>query len=241
MAAYINPPNLGDSKTNDFFMVTVGFSAVSSLCGIIGYTMFSVMINRPYALIDSMVARVRNNAVYVLGTIFDACGMLALLVALLLARTGKAGAIAQPMAVMLFILILVTWTWAIIYTDEVQVKKVKFFFTKYVDPHTGMLNAATMAKIYKPADLATFLQAIDQSQHLEKFQGFDLEAVLLMEKADLIDLFQVNQLAPRNGGNDKTTTPEQRNEQRTARLLLLTEIRAIYEEIQRVRKLTYRG
>ena len=63
--------------------------------------------------------------------------------------------------------------------------------------------------------------------------------VLLMEKADLIDLFQVNQLAPR--GNDKATTPEQRNELRTARLLLLTEVRAISEEIQRVRKLTYRG
>lgn len=228
MAAYVNPPNLGDSITSNYFMIVTGFAAVANLCCIVAYTMFSVMINRPYSVIDAMVARVRNNIVYVVGIIFDCLGMLSLLVALLLARTGTAGSVAQPMAVILFILVVTTWTWAVRYTDEMQTRKVKQFFNAFLEPHTGMLREEAMALIYRPADLASLLLGIGQAHHLEVFQGFDIDAVLLMEKADLMDLFNVN--------NDKS-----RPESRTARLLLLSEIRLIYEEIVRVRKLSHRG
>ena len=234
MAAYINPPDLGNANTHDFFMIVVGFSAVSNLISIVFYTMFSAMINRQYAIVDSMVARVRNNIVYRLGTIFDCMGMLTLLISLLLARTGAAGNVAQPMAVLLFLVILTTWTWAIIYTDEVQTKKVKNFYSLFLDAATGSLNESAMKKIYRPADVAMFLETIGQSHHLNKFQDFPLADVLLMDKTDLLDILQVNAGGASKNNNNVSA------EQRAARQLMMSEVRTILEEIQRVKNLPCR-
>lgn len=234
MGAYIHPPDFGESKMNDFFMGIVGFSAVSNLLCVIAYTMFSVMINRPYAAIDALVARVRNNQIYRAGLLFDCSGMMSLLIAILFARAGAAGSVSEPVSVLLSLLILVTWTWAIIYTDEVQARKVKLFKSKFLDATTGLLNEHAMSKIYRPDDLEAFLTGIGQQHHINSFEGFDLDAVLLMEKADLEDLLSANDPATYSAGGNSQA------EQRTGRLVLLTEIRTMHEEILRVQKLRYR-
>jgi hypothetical protein len=234
MAAYVNPPDLGNIVINDIFMVATGFAAVAEMCAIIGYTLFSIMINRPYTLIDTMVARVRNHLIFVIGTIFDSAGMLSLLGALLIARTHASGSLAPPLAVMWFLMLLSMWIWSLVYTDEVQTKRIKIFTNTYLNLATGQLVDSVLAAIYRPADLSAFLAGVGQSHHLDKFVGFDLEAVLLMDKSDLVDLFHTSAQLTRRGD-------ESAPEERTARLLLLTEIRIIYEEIQRVKKLHVRS
>lgn len=230
---YVNPPDFGDSNMDNMFLNAIGFSAVSSLISIISYNIFSICVYRPYSLIDSILASVRNNFMSIIGSIFDYLGMLTLLIALLLARTGTAGSVAQPMAVLLFLLILTMWTWAMIYTDEVLTIKRQSFLFRYLDRATGQLTDGALRKIYRPENLLQFLDYIDQHQHFDKFEGFDLDSVLLMEKADLMDLFQV----PAFVAKKDAPSPEQK----MARLMILNDIRNIYEEIGRVKKLPNRN
>lgn len=229
---YINPPDFGDSNMEHFFHSAVGFSAVTSLCSVISYNIFSICVYRPYSLIDSILAIIRNYFMSVIGSILDYLGMLTLLIALLFAKTGVAGGIAKPMAMLLMLLILVMWTWSLIYTDEVQSIKRQSFLFRFLDRTTGQLTEASQRKIYRPENLAQFLDYIDQAQHLDKFEGFELDSVLLMEKADLMDLFQV----PAFVAKKDAPTPEQK----LARLLILNDIRNICEEISRVKQLPNR-
>lgn len=233
MAAYINPPDLGNSMINSIFMIASGFAAVAELLAIIGYTLFSIMINRPYTLIDSMVARVRNHVIFVTATVFDSSGVFSLLSALLIARTHASGKLAPPIAVMWFIMIMSMWVWSVVYTDEVQTRRIKVFSHTYLDLANGQLKPSVLSYIYRPADLPTFLEGIGQLHHLDKFAGFDLDAVLLLDKADLLDIFQVSAQLSRRGDSSPP-------EERTQRLMLLTEIRVIFEEIHRVKRLSAR-
>ena len=79
-----------------------------------------------------------------------------------------------------------------------------------------------------------FLETIGQSHHLDKFQDFPLTDVLLMDKTDLVDILQVNAGGASKNNNNVSA------EQRAARQLLMSEVRTILEEIQRVKYLPCR-
>ena len=232
--AYCNPPVFNDELLGNYFKTLAGIAAVANISCIISYSIFSICCDYPIGKMDAMVSRVKNHTIYIFGMFFECKAILSLLAATLLGRTFSSERTSLLITGVLLTIIITAWTWTLIYTDEIQDNKVRIFYRKYIDKETGALSAAALKRIYQPESLAEFLQAISLSHHLDKLQDFPLADVLLMDKTDLLDILQVNAGGASKNNNNASA------EQRAARQLLMSEVRTILEEIQRVKYLPCR-
>jgi hypothetical protein len=232
MIAYCYPPAYDSQLRSDvdqhaYFVVMIGVSAVAHMSSVISYKLFELCCHKPYTLADAMLSRVKNHWIYIFGMYFEAKGMLSLLGAMMMARTGIMGDMSRDGGILLFLIILALWTWTLVSMDEVQERKIRRFHRKYVDATTGCLQEAVLQRIYRPPTLKKFLEAIGQVHHLHDLRDFDLEAVWQLRKEDFWALFG-DAASPRT-----PNTPGQRNNN-------LVDAIHMAEECQKARKLQLR-
>lgn len=204
MTAYCYPPAYdrqlrSESDQHSYFVVLIGVAAVANISSVVSYKLFELCCHKPYTLIDSMLSRIKNHWIYIFGMYFECKGVLSLLGAMMMARTGTLGDLSRGGGILLFLIILTSWTWTIVSMDEVQEEKIRRFHRVYVDPATGCLRDDVLQRIYRPSSLEAFLDAVGQSHHLDDLSEFGLEAVLHMHKDDFLELFREGR-TPRTTG-----------------------------------------
>eukprot|EP01033_Poteriospumella_lacustris_P012313 gene12313-8805_t len=155
MPLYIQLPDVfPDPDYRNIFSAIIGFAAFQQLIVIIGCTIISGLLNRPYAYCDGTMARVMVSVLLAVVTVVNYIGSVSTLVAMLVA--GFARKFIDG-AVQLYVTVVVThviWLFAQTNAFGVRLQDARSiaFYQKYCEPETGRLKEQYLKVVYAPDD-----------------------------------------------------------------------------------------
>jgi len=153
MPLYISPPDFGDDTTAHAFSAVVGGAAFCQLGSIIGCTIASALLNRPFTGVDTMIARIEAQTLLVLDTVINYIGNLMTVSAMFIAgfaRTFLDGAV-QLFAVVMIISLFYIFIRSDQRGSGLQDIRILQFYTKYCDDN-GRLKREYLLRIYAPKE-----------------------------------------------------------------------------------------
>jgi hypothetical protein len=152
---YIQLPDIFQSDyMKTAFSAICGFAAFQQLIVIIGCTIISSLLNRPYAYCDGTLARVKAFSLLIIVTIVNYVANLATMIAMLVAgfaRSVTDGAI-QLYSVVLVVAIIHMFVNLNGLGERYQDTRALRFYLQYCDPMTGRLKEEYLKVVYMPQD-----------------------------------------------------------------------------------------
>lgn len=154
MPLYIQLPSFSSTQSQHIFSAIVGFAAFQQLIVIIGCTIISALLNRPYVPCDGTVARYRVFLLLILVSVVNYIASVATLAAMLVA--GFARHFIDGVVQLYVILVVFYLVKLFAYTNSLGVnlqdKRVVAFYEKYCEPQTGRLKEEYLKLVYMPQE-----------------------------------------------------------------------------------------
>jgi hypothetical protein len=135
MPLFINPPIFEDEGIGHLFSGVIGGAAFSQLSTIIGTTILSGLLNRPYTPVDGMVCRIESRGLYVGTTVINYISMLLTMSSMFIAGFERSllDGYVQLYGGVMVIAIVITFILALGKGSEYQDKRALVFYQKYCD------------------------------------------------------------------------------------------------------------
>lgn len=212
LPAYVDPPDFNDDTLGHTFMAFAGISSLANLLSILAATVFVTILTRPYANVDTFIARL-DPTLFAMAITFDYVGVATLLALMLCAGFNRSylDGYIQLYCGAIVLIIIAAWIHAWYLGDAAQLDRVALFKQTYCD-HDGQLKDEYLSAIYPPESLADLLEGINCKQYLSQFEqaglvavagkgsdgdgggdgdgdgGVKLSVVVMMDKDDLIEI-----------------------------------------------------
>lgn len=149
MPLYIETPDFNATNITRAFSAIIGLAAFCQLAVIIGCTIVSALLNRPYTPADTMVARVQSNSLMIFVNVVNYVANFATMAAMLIAGFDRAkvdGAVQMYVGFLIFFLSFIAWK-ATQKGADFQDRRVLAFYEKYCDV-SGRLKTEYLARVY---------------------------------------------------------------------------------------------
>lgn len=188
--SFIDPPDIEDKSLKRAFLIIMGASGFADLISILTATMFSVVLNRPYTAVDTMVARTKDS-LFIASIVFDYLGMLTLMVATFICGFNNdfIDGIVHIYIVPAIIVMIYLWVVVLADGDNMQLRRCQRFKTQYCD-ESGMLKQEFIKKIYPPATVEELLDGIGLNDYSRIFTNakITMDNCLFLEDSQLVEL-----------------------------------------------------
>ena len=153
MTLYIETPSFNKENNLRAFSAIIGLAAFCQITVIIGCTIISALLNRPYTPADTVVARVQAQALMVFVNILNYVANAATLVAMLIAgfdRSSTDGAV-QTYAGLLAVVLIYMAAISFKQGAQFQDRRTLAFYDRYCDD-SGRLKPEHLRRIYAKKD-----------------------------------------------------------------------------------------
>jgi hypothetical protein len=150
MPLYIDPPGFNEKNFDRAFSAIIGLAAFSQLTVIIGCTIISALLNRPYTTSDTMVARVQAQSLLVFVNIINYVANVATLVAMLIAGFNRSSVDGGVQMYIGALVILLAYLAHQCYAkgSRFQDGRTLAFYNKYCDDN-GRLKHKYLLRVYE--------------------------------------------------------------------------------------------